>query len=229
VGTTVHDKATVSDGTTPTGTVDFTLYTGLTCDGEVEGSDLDVALTAGVAESKDFEITNHVLSKLEESRLSLTEKEINKITPKLLEWGESLGADHARRNTPYRFLVPSFQLLTQENKEKVLDAWSILLEKNSEPFDRKKEICGFIEDSNVLSNFPVSRKDGIPRKIFDIAKSAVIAEKEIIINTLLIIKPLYSKKSTFLKELKEYGTELEQQPEESREHKLGKLFLEKLE
>ncbi len=186
------------------------------------------SLKDAVMQAKDFEITNHVLSKLEESRPSLNEKDLNEMVPKLLEWGDALGADHPRRSTPHRFLVPSFKLLTDENKEKVLDAWSVALEKTGEPVARKSEICGFIQDTHVLDNFPASRKDGVPRKIFDVAKSAGIDEKEVLLNTLVAIKPLYARKTSFIKELKEYGTELEQQPDESREQKLGKLFLEKL-
>lgn len=186
------------------------------------------ALKDAVMQAKDFEITNHVLSKLEEIRPSLNEKDLNEMVPKLLEWGDALGADHPRRSTPHRFLVPSFKLLTDENKEKVLDAWSVALEKTGEPVARKSEICGFVQDAHVLDNFPASRKEGVPRKIFDVAKSAGIDEKEVLLNTLAAIKPLYARKTTFIKELKEYGTELEQQPDESREQKLGKSFLEKL-
>jgi hypothetical protein len=53
-GTDVHDEITVtatSSGPTPTGTADFTLMTGLVCDGETLDSDSNVALVAGVAES----------------------------------------------------------------------------------------------------------------------------------------------------------------------------------
>ncbi|MFZ2150151.1 MAG: P-loop NTPase fold protein [Minisyncoccia bacterium] len=198
--------------------------------GALQGGQLYISsLKDAVLEAKDFEITNHVLSKLEGSRPSLIDKDVNEIAPKLLEWGESLGADHPRHNTPYRFLVPSFKLLTNENKEKVIDIWSTILEKTGEPLARKNEICGFIQDPHVLNDFPSSRKDGFPRKLFDTARSVGLDEKETMLNTLAAIKSLYSRKTTFLKELKGYGTELEQQPEDSREHKLGKLFLEKLE
>lgn len=51
-GENVHDEVTVTgNGPTPTGTVDFTLYDNLTCDGTVVDSDLGVALVSGVAES----------------------------------------------------------------------------------------------------------------------------------------------------------------------------------
>lgn len=53
-GTDVHDEATVTgtqQGGTPTGTVDFTLFSGLTCNGQTLNTWPNVALTGGVAES----------------------------------------------------------------------------------------------------------------------------------------------------------------------------------
>jgi uncharacterized repeat protein (TIGR01451 family) len=52
VGSTVHDKATVSgSGATPTGTVDFTVWLGnTTCSGEGSSAGTDVALVGGFAD-----------------------------------------------------------------------------------------------------------------------------------------------------------------------------------
>lgn len=186
------------------------------------------ALKDGVLLSKDFEITNHILSKVEEVRPSLNTKELNEMAPKLLEWGENLGADNPRCNTPYRFLVHSFNLLSVKNKEAVIDAWTAILEKNGESSNRKNEIGGFIENQNVIANFPDSRKDGLPRKLFDTAKVVGVDDKEVILNALISVKSFYSKKSAFIKELKGYGKELAQQQVDTQEHKLGELFLSKL-
>lgn len=197
--------------------------------GALQGGQLYTsAMKEVVVNASDFETTNHILSKLEESRPALTEIDINEMTPQLLVWGESLGGAHPRCNRPYQFLVPSFKLLSEENKEKVIDAWSAILEKSGEPISRKNEIAGFIQDNNVLDNFPNSRKEGFPRKLLDTAKGLAIDDKGTLLNILISLKSLYVKKSSFIKELKEYATELDQQPEGSREHILGKSILEKL-
>lgn len=185
------------------------------------------ALKDALIKANDFEITNHIIAQLEEVRPSITKKEMTEMLPKLLEWGTALGHDHPRRNRPYSFIIPSFSLFNEDEKAQIIDAFIAILESGA-PTARKNEICSHLQSDTVVDNFPASRRDDLLRKVFDLAQAAGPEDKEILLNTLIALKPLYSRKTTFIAELKAYGKELSKHTEGTREHQIGTDFLKKL-
>ncbi len=180
-----------------------------------------------IIESKDFVNIRFALQKIELIRSQLNDGFLDGIFDKLLEWSASF-TDLDQRFLTHSFLIPSYNLLSDEHKEKLLDVWLAILDNDGESQEVKNKISGYLQSGNVIQNIPKSRKEGLPRKLFEILKKTPLPQKESLVNILFAHKLLFEKKTSFISEIEQYGLELYQNPEGSSERLTGKTLLKNL-